>query len=172
MAKKNGWIVHLMAAMVVAAITASCGYQLVTEKGIFGGDISSVSLGAFKNVTYEPHASLYVTNAFSQELISTGLFQLNKPGADAYLEGTIQRILVVPSSMNAQGVVIEKQATINVDITLYKKNGEFIRRWMFTDTEPYRVDDVQAEDYNKRIAFQTISGRMARKFAAVVLIDY
>jgi hypothetical protein len=29
----------------------SCGYQLVREKGIYGGDISSVYLSIFKNQT-------------------------------------------------------------------------------------------------------------------------
>jgi hypothetical protein len=169
--KRFGFI--LLMAIITAAV-CSCGYQLVGlgGRGIYGGDITSVSLGAFKNVTYEPHASLYVTDAFSQELLGMGLFDLNKPDADGYIQGVIRRILIQPSSMNSQGVVIQKMATMDVEVVLNKKDGTFIKRWFFTDSEPYNTDDVQAEDFNKRNAFQIISGRMARKFTAVLLVEY
>jgi hypothetical protein len=163
---------RLLAAGLALMMLCSCGYQLVGGKGIYGGDITSLSLGAFKNVTYEPHVSLYVTDAFSQELLSTGLFSLNTPGADAQLEGTIKRIIIQPAAMNAQGVVVQKTAWADVELALYKKDGSFIKRWQFSDSEPYRVDDVQAEDYNKRNALQIIAGRMARKFCAAILVDY
>ena len=166
-----GWI--LLAAVITLAVS-SCGYQLVGlgGRGIYGGDITSISFPAFKNVTYEPHASLYVTDAFSQEVLATGLFDLNKPDSDGYVQGTIRRILIQPSSMNSVGVVIQKTATMDVELALYKKDGTFIKRWFFTDSEPYNTDNVQAEDFNKRNAFQIISGRMARKFTAALLVDY
>jgi hypothetical protein len=169
--KQLGWIL-LMATLT--AMICSCGYQLVGlgGRGIYGGDITSVSLGAFKNVTYEPHASLYVTDAFSQELLGMGLFDLNKPDADGNIQGIIRRILIQPSSMNSQGVVIQKTATMDVELVLNKKDGTFIKRWYFTDSEPYNTNDVQAEDFNKRNAFQIISGRMARKFTAILLVEY
>ncbi|HEY3276882.1 MAG TPA: LptE family protein [Syntrophorhabdaceae bacterium] len=163
---------RLLLLIALAMVVCSCGYQLVTDRGIYGGDIKSLSLPTFKNITYEPHVSLYVTNAFSRELVSMGLFQLNTPDTDAYLEGSIQRIVILPASMNSSGLVIEKQATMSVDIALYRKNGSFIKRWVFSDTEPYRVDDVNLEEYNKRAAFEVISGRIARKFSAVLLVEY
>ena len=169
--RQLGWI---LLTAVIALMVCSCGYQLVGVggRGIYGGDITSLSLGAFKNVTYEPHASLYVTDAFSQEVLSMGLFDLNKPDPDGYVQGVIRRILIQPSSMNSQGVVIQKTATMDVELVLYKKDGTFIKRWFFTDSEPYNTNDVQAEDFNKRNAFQIISGRMARKFTAALLVDY
>lgn len=170
--KRGGTIVVLGAVCLLVLLLSSCGYQLVTDRGIYGGDIKSLALPVFKNVTYEPHASLYVTNAFSRELTSVGLFELNTTDTDGYLEGSIQRIVILPASMNAQGLVIEKQATMTVDISLYRKNGTFIKRWTFNDSEPFRVDDVQAEDYNKRNAFDIISGRIARKFSAALLVEY
>ncbi len=165
-------LVRFCAILVLVAGIYSCGYQLVQEKGIYGGDITSLYLPVFKNVTYEPHASLYATDAFSRELTGSGLFVMNKDGADAYLEGTIRRIYIIPSSMDKNGVVVEKQATMDIDLSLYKKGGVFVKKWSLTDFEVYRVDDINAEDYNKRNALRIISGRMARKFSAAVLIDY
>jgi outer membrane lipopolysaccharide assembly protein LptE/RlpB len=165
-------LIRFLAVVVVSIGICSCGYQLVQEKGIFGGDITTLYLPVFKNVTYEPHASLYVTDAFSRELTGSGLFVMNKDGADGYIEGTIRRIGILPSSMDKNGVVVEKQATVDVDLALYKKGGAFVKRWSLTDWEVYRCDDVNAEDYNKRNALRIISARMARKFSAAVLIDY
>jgi hypothetical protein len=163
---------RVLMVLVLATLLCSCGYHLVNQRGIYGGDIKSVSLGAFKNPTYEPHASLYVTNAFSRELISIGLFDLNKPDSDAYFEGTIRRIVIMPSSMGSTGIVTEKTATMTVEIALYKKNGTFIKKWEFVDSEPYNVEIVSAEDYNKRNAFEIMSGRVARRLTAVLLVDY
>ena len=89
---KTGPIKKLIIAIPLVFLLCSCGYQLVREKGIYGGDISSIYISIFKNLTYEPHISQYVTDAFSKELISTGLFTVNKESSDGYLQGTIMKI--------------------------------------------------------------------------------
>jgi hypothetical protein len=158
--------------ILVLLICSSCGYQLVSEKGIYGGEISSVYVPIFKNKTYEPHASLYVTNAFTKELVSMGLFRVNKDDSDGYLEGTIRTIVILPSTMSGAGIVVEKVIRVDVDLSLFRKNGAFIKRWSLFETEIFRTDDVNAEDYNKRAAVTRLSERMARKFASVMLMEY
>jgi hypothetical protein len=157
---------------LVLLAASSCGYQLVNEKGIYGGEISSVYVPIFKNKTYEPHASLYVTNAFTKELVSIGLFKVNKEESDGYLDGSIRSILITPSTMSGVGIVVEKAIRVDVELSLYKRNGAFIKKWALYETEIYRTDDINAEDYNKRDALTRLSERMARKFASVMLMDY
>lgn len=162
-----------MFLIVFAMLTlACCGYQMINEKGIFGGEISSIYIPLFKNNTYEPHASGYVTDAFAKELIGTGIFKLNKDDSDGYIEGTITKIRIIPSAMNAQGLVIEKNLEITVDLSLFKKTGAFIRKWTLLEYEIYNTSDVSVEDYNKREALRRASGRMARKFSSMALIYY
>ena len=91
------FFMNLLCAVMVFAMANSCGYQMVREKGISGGDITSVYISVFKNSTYEPHASLYVTDAFSKELLSTNLFTINKESSDAYLQGNIKKIVTSPT---------------------------------------------------------------------------
>jgi hypothetical protein len=158
--------------ILVLLISSSCGYQLVSEKGIYGGEISSVYVPIFKNKTFEPHASLYVTNAFTKELVSVGLFKVNKEDSDGYIEGNIRTILITPSTMSGAGIVVEKSIRVDVDLSLYKGNGAFIKRWSLFETEIYRTDDINTEDYNKRDALTRLSERMARKFTSVMLMDY
>ena len=156
----------------VMLILSCCGYQMVKEKGIFGGEISSIYVPLFKNKTYEPHSSGYVTDAFEKELIATGIFKLNKEDSDGYIQGTITRIRIIPSAMSALGVVVEKNIDMSIDLSLFNKTGAFIKKWTLTETEIYNTIDVSTEDYNKREALGRMAGRMARKFSSIVLIDY
>ncbi|HVN98064.1 MAG TPA: LPS assembly lipoprotein LptE [Syntrophorhabdaceae bacterium] len=167
--KRTGSLLFVTA---LALLLVSCGYQLVREKGIFGGDITSLYLSVFKNSTYEPHISEYVTSAFSQELLTTGLFTLNKENSDGYLQGTISDIRIVPVSLNIAGLAIEKNVTLQLDVALYRKNGTFIKRWGLSDTETYRVDNIDAEEYNKNDAITRLAARMARRFSSFLFVDY
>ena len=167
-----GQIKKLLLIIPLVLLLCSCGYQLVREKGIYGGDISSIYISIFKNLTYEPHISQYVTDAFSKELISTGLFAVNKESSDGSMQGTIKKIMTQPASLSIAGIAIEKNVTLEVDIVLYRKNGNFVKRWSFTDFETYRVDNADYEEYNKQDAIKRLSARMARRFIAVLFVDY
>jgi outer membrane lipopolysaccharide assembly protein LptE/RlpB len=169
---KAGPIKKLMLVIPLVFLLCSCGYQLVREKGIYGGDISSIYISIFKNLTYEPHIAKYVTDAFSKELISTGLFTVNKESSDGDMQGTIKTMTTQPASLSIVGIAIEKSVTLEVDIALYKKNGAFVKRWSFSDSETYRVDNADYEEYNKEDAIKRLSARMARRFSAVLLVDY
>jgi hypothetical protein len=156
----------------IILMLSCCGYQMVKEKGIFGGEISSVYIPLFKNKTYEPHASGYVTDEFAKELVATGIFKLNKEDSDGYIQGSIDKVRIIPSSMSAQGIVVEKNIEMIVGLALFKKTGAFIKKWTLSETEIYNTSDVSTEDYNKREAIRRMSGRMARKFSSIALIDY
>lgn len=154
-----------------ALLFCSCGYQLVKEKGIYGGDIASLYVPVFKNKSYEPHASLYVTDSFTREIVLSG-FKVNTNNADGYIEGSITKIMLTPTTVNAQGVVVEKTISAYIDIALFRKNGSLLKKWSFSDSEIYTAVDINAEDFNKKDALKRLSGRMARKFCSIILIDY
>jgi len=169
---KRTLFVRALSVCIVTMMCCSCGYQLVHEKGIFGGDITSLYVPIFKNKTYEPHASVYLTDGFTRELISTGLFSINKDNYDGTVDGSIKSIRIVPSSLNKDGVVVEKSITVDIDLVLTRKDGRLIKRWAFSDVDTYRVDTIGYEDYNKKEALRRISARMARRFCSVLLVDY
>jgi len=149
-----------------------CGYQLVGEKGIYGGEIKSVYVPVFKNMTYEPHASVYLTDAFTRQLMATGLFAVNKNNSDTYIEGVLKNIRIVPNALDKNGIVIEKSVLIGVEISLFKKDGNLLKKWSFSDNQTYRVDDLGAEDYNKKEALSMVSDRIARHFCASIMTEY
>lgn len=83
-----------------------CGYELVKGPGLPSGAVSTTTTGAlptpitslnlpvFKNLSFEPQVPMFFTEAFSQELAASGLVQINKPGADATLQGTVTSVTI------------------------------------------------------------------------------
>jgi hypothetical protein len=115
---------------------------------------------------------MYVTDSFTREIVLSGLFKVNVNNPDGYIEGTITEIKILPATMNAYGLVVEKTIYATVGISIFRNNGTLLRRWDFSDNETYNVVDINAEDFNKRDALKRLSGRMARKFCSIMLIDY
>lgn len=149
-----------------------CGHQLVREQGIRGGDVKVVDVPMFKNRTFEPHTPAIFTEAFTRELVSSGFFQVNKPDPDSTLQGTITRIHILPSSLSGVGIVVEKTAAVDVELTLTRNTGQVIRHWKLSESESFRADDVNLEDFNKRAALKRVAARMSRRFSALILADY
>ena len=165
-------IKYLLITVILTTLLFGCGYELVRDKGIFGGEITALAVPIFKNVTYEPHVSMYVSEAFTKELMGTGVFKLDRAGTDGYMEGTIKDIRILPNTLSKTGIVIEKKVFMDVELVLYRKNGTFIRRWALSDNEAYRADVPNYEEYNKKNAYGRISDRMARRFSAAILVNY
>ena len=163
---------YLLTTIILASLLSGCGYELVRDKGIFSGEITTVAVPIFKNPTYEPHVSMYVTEAFTRELMGTGVFKLDRKGTDGYIEGIIKDIRILPNTLGKTGIVVEKKVFMDVELILYKSNGNLLRRWVLSDNEVYRADVPNLEEYNKRTAYGRISERMARRFSAAILVNY
>ena len=101
-----------------------------------------------------------------------GVFRLDRTNTDGYIEGTIRDIRTIPNTLSKTGIVTEKKMYMDVELILYRKNGTFIRKWMFSDNEVYRADVPNYEEYNKRTAYERLSERMARRFSAAILVNY
>ncbi|MCS7280266.1 MAG: LPS assembly lipoprotein LptE [Desulfobacterota bacterium] len=158
--------------IVVTLILSSCGYQIVKERGLYSGEIKSIYLSGFRNETFDPHISMYVTQAFSSELISLGIFDINRPAFDAKLEGLIRKITVTPRTLDKRGFALEKNLEMELEISLTAKDGTLIKRWLLTDTEIFRADNPNYEDYYKREAIQRAAAKIARRFSSLILMEY
>lgn len=158
--------------MILLLLITGCGYQLVSDKGIYGGEIKSVYMPVFKNITYEPHASVYFTDAFTRQLMATGILAVNKSNAETYIEGVLKNIRTVPNAMDKNGIVIEKNLLVGVEVSLFRKDGHLIKKWSFSDNQIYRADDKSIEDYNKKEAIAILSERIAKRFCASIMTEY
>ncbi len=162
---------RLFASLFLVLILASCGYTIVREKGIFKGEVVSVDVPVFKNQTLEPQVSQFFTEAFTKELVTSGIFDVNKEGSSNTLQGTIGSVRIIPDAFDANGLAIEKTIFVTVNLALSKKDGRFIKNWSFLDAEPYNCQDINLEDPNKKEALIRIAGRISRRFSAAILGD-
>ncbi len=164
---------YLVAALQIALfVLTSCGYHVVGEKGIFGGEVTALRVPVFGNRSYEPQAPEFFTQAFTRELVQSGLFAVNTPDADSSLQGTIMSTRILNSSLNKDGIVVEKRIYSTVELSLSKASRGFVKRWTLNDSEPYRADVTNLEDFSRRQALQRIAARMARRFTALAMADY
>ncbi len=162
---------HIVIIGILILMVSGCGYELVREKGIKGGEIATLAVPIFNNMTYEPHIAGYFTDSFSKELLGSGLFRISQEGADGTLQGTIRSIRVEPSALRGTGLVSQKDVYIDVELVLTGKNGNPAGRWTFASSQTYTWRTVSEEEYNKREAIRKMSAEIARRFSAVVLID-
>ena len=163
--------VRLIGALLLCLAIAGCGYTLVEEKGVFQGEVVSLDVPVFKNSSFEPHVPGYFTDAFTRELVISGLFDVNNQGSSNTLLGTIVTVYMVPTALSSQGIAVEKTVYANIALSLTKKDGRPVKSWVLSDSEAYRVEPINLEDFNKREALKRIAARIARRFSALLLTD-
>jgi outer membrane lipopolysaccharide assembly protein LptE/RlpB len=146
----------------VVLLVSGCGYELVREKGMYGGTIMSLEVPVFKNRSLEPQISGYFTDAFSMELLESGM-QINTAGADATLQGTITSVTTGPGALSAVGQSVQKTVTAIVRLALTKEE-KVVKVWTFGDSEIYDASSINLEDFNRRAALQRVAARIARRF--------
>jgi hypothetical protein len=162
---------RLLTLVFLFAFLASCGYTVIREKGIFRGEVVSVDVPVFNNRSMEPQVSQFFTEAFTRELVTTGLFDVNRPGASDNLQGTIAVVRTVPTTLSSNGLAVEKMVYVTLNLALSRKDGRAIKSWSLLDAEPYSVIDINLEDPNKKEALKRIAARIARRFSALIIAD-
>ena len=167
--------------LAVFLLLQACGYELVKGPGLSGpafsppgaptGEITSLSVPVFRNSTFEPQVPQFFTEAFSLELASSGLVKVNKPNADAVLQGTVTSVSASLAAMSGQGLAISKVVTAFISLTL-TRDGKMVKAWSFGDSETYDASSINTEDFNKRAALVRIAERMARRFHSQLISGY
>jgi outer membrane lipopolysaccharide assembly protein LptE/RlpB len=165
---KTGKVISLF---IILCLLYGCGHELVRDRGVFGGEVISLSVPVFKNNSYEPQTPEFFTAAFSHELASSGRFDLNRPGADSVLQGTIESVSTRPGALSLQGQAAEKIVTVTVSLNMTRQ-GNPLKNWAFADAEAYAVGDINQEDFSRRQALQRIAARIARRFLSQLAAIY
>ncbi len=121
---------NAVAAFLVAFGLSGCaGYHIGNVKPHYLADIKTIAVPTFKNLTFQPHIEVLLTNTVIKQLQQDGTFRLSNVGdADAILKGNIQAIGRTPAR-SVRGNVLattEFNLTINVTYTLVDKSGRIL----------------------------------------------
>lgn len=86
---------------LLLVILSSCGYGFTSLKNPYEKKgIRTVSVDIFKNKTIEGGVEVYFTDALRLYLVSrSGKLELVRSGADAYIEGEVNSVVLTPASI-------------------------------------------------------------------------
>ena len=147
-------------------LLVGCGYQLTGTKTHLPPGVTSIAIPTFVNQTFEPGVEIQFTRAFLNDFIQDRRVKLvDKAQADSVLEGTIKSFSITSSAYNAQGFVLEYQATVVVDLTLRGRDGEILwKENNLSETRWYRTSSsVLTNEASKSTAIQNIATLVAER---------
>ena len=147
-------------------LLVGCGYQLTGSKTHLPPGITSIAIPTFANQTFEPGVEIQFTRAFLNDFIQDRRVKVvDKAQADSVLEGTIKSFSITSSAYNADGFVLEYQATMVVDLVLKSRDGEILwKENNLSETRWYRTSSgVLINEDSKSVAIQNIGALVAER---------
>ncbi|MDI6763761.1 MAG: LptE family protein [Thermodesulfobacteriota bacterium] len=149
-----------------AVLIVGCGYKMVGKETHLPPGITSLAVPTFINQTFEPGIEVPFTHGFLREFIQDRRVKVvGRNEADSVLEGVIKSFQIYSVSYDRSGIALEYQATVVIDLTLRKKNGEIL--WMekdLSDSRVYRTSyNILVSESNKAAAIQLLGRFMAER---------
>ncbi len=152
-------------------LLVGCGYQMVGKETHLPPGITSVAIPTFVNQTFEPGIEVPFTQGFLKEFIQDRRVKVvERNEADSVLEGVIRSFQLYSVSYDRSGIALEYQASVVLDLTLKRKNGEIL--WVekdLSDSRAYRTStNILVSESSKAAAIQFlgrfIAERMRNRF--------
>ena len=106
--------------VLVAVLTAGCGYALVGQGSSLPENIRVVEFTTLENRTQRVGLEQRLSAEITRELVSRGRFrvQATEPGADAVLTGAVLGFNLYPVSFDSQGIATNYQVQITARVAL------------------------------------------------------
>lgn len=154
---------------------ASCGYRLEnTASTRYLSPGTSIDLRPFLNRSLMPDAGAFVADRLREEMVRGGFRGgFSRFGAAVVVDGTVAGLVDDVVSTDAAGFGLEHRLTINVSIrvvdvsdgrVLWKEEG-------LADAVAYFAGpDFQATESNRRVAFEELARRMARRLDGMLKV--
>ncbi len=137
----------ILMLLFLPLLFAGCGYHIAGKGGKMPGDIKTLSIPVFVNLTSKPEVESALTSAFVTELVtSVGIAELEE--AEAVMYGTITSYSLTPVSYTKSDVNQEYRLTVAISVSIVKKDTGTVL-WedpAITDYEDFTVNiaDVSA----------------------------
>ena len=173
--RKGGRRLVLAGLALLLLALPSCGYRLRGDPGsrYFSSDLR-VELRPFANASLVPDAGAHLVGRLREEMRRGGFRgRFDNRNADFLVEGKIRDVLEEPISHGADGLALEHRLSLLVDIRviellhgrlLWKEEG-------LVETASYFAGaDFQYTEANRRMAFEEVSRRMARRIGQTLRV--
>ncbi len=159
----------------LTVLLLGCGYQMVGRETHRPPGITSIAIPTFVNQTFEPGIEVPLTQGFLREFIQDRRVKVvDRKEADSILEGVIKSFQIHSISYDRSGIAQEYQATVKLDLTLRRRNGEVL--WIqkdLTESRTYRLSTSPLmTESNKASALQSLGRLMAESVKNRFFYDF
>lgn len=155
-------------SVLLVILAPACGYRLQGRTGSnFTDPGIRVDLRPFANDSIIPDAGAYIASRLREEMRRNGFRgKFERSQADFVVEGTVSAIKEEVFSQGKDGYALEYRMTVSVGIRvvevtrgtlLWKEDG------LRDSASFYAGTDFQYTESNRRIAFQAVAQRLARR---------
>lgn len=150
--------------LAAAWCVTGCGYRF-SGSGELPAKAESVFVAILENRTAESGVEHIFTNDLIYELNRNGQRVVGRELADLALSGTIDAISIETVAYRGQTTSVERRVRAWLSLKLTDRAGRTVwSRPGLMGEEAYSVlDEKAATDYNKRLAIQSLSKRMAEE---------
>ncbi|MDD5712653.1 MAG: LptE family protein [Smithellaceae bacterium] len=154
--------------LLAVTLLTSCGYRFSEPADYLGSNVKTVYIAPPENRTSEVYLENYFREAFAERFSRGGRFQMvgNRADADIVLKTVIKNLSTSALSYQKQSLIAaEERATVTLDISLEKKDGQIIwRDGGFSGYEDYRVDaDLNVTHLNRKNALLKLAADTAER---------
>lgn len=179
----------------------ACGYRLAGTQTIIPGDIRSVSVGKFDNLSRQEGLEKTLAFAFEREFYERGTLPVleDPTQGDGLLTGTIREFRIRPVSFDQNEEALQYEAELTLDVTLRRQadgkvlwKGSRIRSYEEYSVSPNTVvpsssqfqqgtldfnnlaelSDIQLAETEKRLAIDRMVRSIVRDVHDRILDDF
>ena len=153
-------------AFILLALEFGCGYKLGGGPKLVPGNVKSIAVPVFKNLTREPELGSALAEEMRSEILRRGIVAL-KPvdEAEAVLKGVAEEVYLDPLSISPQGFTSAYRVRLRASFKL-TRHGEVLWRADHLERDEQIVVDNQILDNAVRREFAL--AKISRDFAKQV----
>jgi len=156
----------LIAAALIIAATAGCGYHLARMGSTLPDGVHRIAIPIFKNLTYEAGIEDTLTDALITEFLRTKWVELSSvDDADAVVKGLVKDFVTSPIAFGSTEFALEYRVSLSCRIEILDKEGKVI--WLeekISDSEEYEVTaDIFQSETNKKQAVALLARDLMRQ---------
>lgn len=163
--------------ILLSLMVFGCGYHVPGAADSWvGGDARITYIRLFENMTAQPYLDNYITDALTEELSRSRLFELteNAAAADVAIGGSVDYFTSDAISYSSTDQITDYRATMNITVQLLDNaSDQVVWQQKMSRTEDYSAavnKNLQLEA--ERLSAQQVAKRLAEDIRAKLLNNF
>jgi hypothetical protein len=176
--KKCNRLGRLLFGLILLGVCSGCGYHLVAGEDNIDPRIQKVFVDTFANKTSEAELENLFRNAFINQVLRGGRFQLagSREEADALIRGNIQSLHTTHVSYKKTDLAAEERITVVLDVTFEERVTKKVL-WQnrnFSYYADYLVTNGQlgGTEADRKSALVKLAGDVAERAYSLILSGF